>query len=604
MLVFALAHLAAIALLALISYVLGRRLTYRFPYSSTLEAVSFSAGLGLGVIGLLTTLLAAAGLLQTVPALIAVLLLQLACWQVWRDLARGVLSAPRRWAIAAGVSALLIAALAPYWLLALYPPSAFDATMFHLAAARIYADNHALVFAQYLRFPLFPQTNEMLFALALLLADDITAQLIQFLMVVLTAVALCAWGQRAFSLQAGLWAAGLWLSNPMVVLLGGIALVDAGLALFGCLGVYAFFTWARSRQTTWLVLAGVFGGLAASTKHTALIVVGMLGLVTIYFAIRDRRWTYPLIFGTLALGIPAFWYVRSLYYSGNPVEPLLPQIFGYSLWNESDWHVQMSDWLRRGTGKDLGSLFLLPWHLATRQQLFGSDPPLNTVVYFALPLSLYWAIRSAYIRWLLALVAAFYLIWFYNAQIQRYLMVILPAFMLLTATSFDRTLLWATSLLRRPPVRALVTTLGLLLAIAPGWLYAAGRIVTTGPIPTTRAERDAYLARKLPSYPAHQWLNAQRGSDYRLYGLYDEDMDYYTHGTYIGNTLGIGRFADIVDSLDTGQDLYNALARFNVDYFLVNTARKEITLPEDEFFRSHFRLVYQVPETGLYEVVK
>lgn len=361
LLVFVLTHLATIGLLALGSYVLGRRLTYGVPYSSTLEAISFSTGLGLGVIGCMVTLLAVAGLLYPLTALLALLLLQLACWRVWRDLARQALSNRHRWAIALGASAAMIVALAPAWLLPLYPLTAFDATMFHLAAAHIYVEHHALVFAEYLRFPLFPQTNELLFALALLLHDDVTAQLIQFLMVIVTAVALCAWGQRAFSLRTGLWAAALWLSNPLVLWLGGSALIDPGLAMFGCLAMYAFFTWASGKQTYWLVLAGVFSGLAAATKHTALIVIAMFALVTVYFAIRDRRWTYPAIYVALAIAIPAFWYVRSLYYSGNPVEPLLPQIFGYGLWNEGDWHIQTVDWIRRGTGKDLGSLVLLPW---------------------------------------------------------------------------------------------------------------------------------------------------------------------------------------------------------------------------------------------------
>lgn len=62
LLVFASTHLAAIALLALGSYVPGRRLTYSLPYSSTLEAISFSTGLGLGVVGCLVSLLAVVGL--------------------------------------------------------------------------------------------------------------------------------------------------------------------------------------------------------------------------------------------------------------------------------------------------------------------------------------------------------------------------------------------------------------------------------------------------------------------------------------------------------------------------------------------------------------
>ncbi len=84
----------------------------------------------------------------------------------------------------------------------------------------------------------------------------------------------------------------------------------------------------------------------------------------------------------------------------------------------------------------------------------------------------------------------------------------------------------------------------------------------------------------------------------------DEDMAYYTNGTHIGNTLGVGRFADVIDRTDTGQSLYDALAPFNVDYFLVTSHRKAIDMPDDDAFRSHFRLVYQTREAQVFEVIK
>ena len=182
-------------------------------------------------------------------------------------------------------------------------------------------------------------------------------------------------------------------------------------------------------------------------------------------------------------------------------------------------------------------------------------------------------------------------------------MAVLPALMLLTAASLDYTVRWL-PFLRRRPLPAIVTMLGVVLAIAPGWIYAANRVTTKGPIPTTQGERDTYLARSLPAYRAHQWLNEQRGHDYRLYGLMDEDMAYFTDGTHIGNTLGVGRFSDILDRTGTGQDLYDALAVFNVDYFLVTSHRKQIELPDDPFFRSHFKLVHQVDEAQIFEVIK
>ena len=68
------------------------------------------------------------------------------------------------------------------WQIPLYPPTAFDATVYHLPLAKLYAREHQLVYGEYFRVPVFPQNMEMLFTLALLLYDDIFAQLIETLM--------------------------------------------------------------------------------------------------------------------------------------------------------------------------------------------------------------------------------------------------------------------------------------------------------------------------------------------------------------------------------------------------------------------------------------
>src|SRR5262249_19145906 len=140
----------------------------------------------------------------------------------------------------------LIAVSIPILSLPLFPPTQWDATSYHLAAAKIFARSHAVVFTPYLRYPTFPQTNEMLFTLMLLLYDDISAQLVEFLLMLLVAIGLFAWGRRKFSSRAGLWGAVLWLANPLVIWLGSTAYVDIGLAAFTFFGVYAFFNWRES----------------------------------------------------------------------------------------------------------------------------------------------------------------------------------------------------------------------------------------------------------------------------------------------------------------------------------------------------------------------
>jgi hypothetical protein len=190
---FFLSHYALLAVLALFAFLIGWRITNRVPYRSFSEAFVFSTALGLGVIACLIFALGLAGAL-TPAALLVVFVF--AC--VVARPHRGELQWAahflksigwRRWVLCA--AALIL--LKPVFLLPLYPPTQPDAVSFHLTLARLYATGHAIEPATFLRYPVFPQLNEMLFTVMLLLQDDVAAQLVQFLMMWLTAIALYAW---------------------------------------------------------------------------------------------------------------------------------------------------------------------------------------------------------------------------------------------------------------------------------------------------------------------------------------------------------------------------------------------------------------------------
>src|SRR6185436_4057821 len=108
----------------------------------------------------------------------------------------------------------------PVLALPLYPPRAFDSTMYFLTSAKVYVQSHQLVVTPFLRLPVLPQLNEMLFTLALLLYDDIAAQVIQLLLLATLTAALIAFGRRNFSKQTGWWSAAILLGNPLVLWVG------------------------------------------------------------------------------------------------------------------------------------------------------------------------------------------------------------------------------------------------------------------------------------------------------------------------------------------------------------------------------------------------
>jgi len=574
-LIFGLSHYLAIGLFALACYIFGRRLLLKLKFNSIWEEISFSMALGMGVIGYLVFFLGLLGILFPSVVLLVFLVCLLSCYPVWVAWLRSLTILwgqfrtlrSKSLALILVVALLTFVTLLPVLLLPLYPPTGWDATMYHLPYAKIYLQNHQIVMTPYLRYPVFPQINEMLFTL-MLLYDDIAAQLTQFFMMVIVAVALYAWGHRAFSSRVGLWAAALWLANPLVIWLGVSAYIDIGLTLFVTLGAYALFNWMSSKELSWLVLAGIFSGLAAASKYPALFFLAAFGLITLYISVRERRWTYPVLFGIIAVCSAATWYLRNTYYTGNPVFPFFGQIFGYGLWSPKDLTHLLGDMKSNGTGQTLSSLLFLPWNLTFNSSLFGAEAPLSPIYFITLPILLFFGVQNIYLRGLLTLSIAYTLFWFFSVQVGRFLVPILPILSLATAGSLGRLLL-RLPFLHKWTSHALITALGFVLLISGGWIYAGVAVGRLGRVPVTQRERDSYLAKRLPAYSAYKFLNDLKGRDYKLYALFNERIAYFADGTVMGDHFGPARYSRITSKLTDSQGLYWELRTMGTNYFLV-----------------------------------
>jgi 4-amino-4-deoxy-L-arabinose transferase-like glycosyltransferase len=238
----------------------------------------------------------------------------------------------------------------------------------------------------------------MLFSLMLLLYDDISAQFVQFLMMWVVAIALYAWGQRAFRREVGLWSGVLWLSNPLVLWLGASAYIDLGLTMFVVLAAYSFFNWYQSRSASWLVLSALFFGFAAGSKYLALFPLAVFGLFLLYWAAKERRFREVIAFTIIVAAVASPWYIRNLYYTGNPVWPYFGPKFGYGIWSAEDLKGQLQEQTSYGAGKTLIALIMLPWNVVFHGALFHADLSISPAYSLALPLYVIGAWRNKYLR--------------------------------------------------------------------------------------------------------------------------------------------------------------------------------------------------------------
>lgn len=598
---FALSHYAALAGLALLSYGLGRRITGRCEYASFAAQVAASTGLGLGALALILFILGMAGALHATVVGVTLALIAAGCAGVWKALWTKVLGTPRRVRLQLLLSAAaVVLLLLPLLVLPLYPPTAFDATMYHLPYAKHYVESHAVRPVLSARYPVFPQVNEMLFTLALLVFDDVLAQMIQVLMMVLICLALYAWGSTRYSREAGLLAAGLWLANPLALRVAGYAYVDIGITLFATLGACALFGGLSKHRLHGIVLAGAFAGLAAGSKYSGLFFVAALGVSVLWLAVKERNTRYVVGFATAALATGAPWYLYNAYHSGNPIFPFLAGLFPNRYWSTADTDLFHSTISTYGTGRSFGALIRLPWSVP-----FGDFPEkgqISPIFFAALPaLWLYAAFRT-HTRALVLLSTAYIVFWFATAPVMRYVLAILPVMSVAIAVMLDGTLLK----LIRPSVKwRIVVAGGLALVFAfAGLRPTAAAVHDAGVPPSTREARNRYLERHITSFRTLQFLNDLKHSGYTLYAMHGEDMRYFADGRVMGDWFGPARFSLIQSKFGDGQALYTELRQLKADYFLVRLDRVTAPLPDDEFFRSHFKFVYAEPSIQLFELTE
>jgi 4-amino-4-deoxy-L-arabinose transferase-like glycosyltransferase len=672
---FLLVHAFAFAALAVTAYVagsallLGARLAPRAGGFSVagvaapgdgVERAAMALPLGFLAVGQVGLLLGLLGWLRPAPAAAALVAVHALAWRGWRLLAGQARSAWRRArkamrakrSGAALAAAALALAATPYALLSLYPPTAFDATLYHLLYARQFAATGGLPFLRNLRYPIFPQLQEVASALVMLFADDVAAQGVTLLATFGTALLLLAWGSRGAGPQrlAGGLAAAAFLGCPIVAALAGTAYVEPAMVWFGTAALYAFWRWRHDQAAAgaqgaggaeaggargahlgqrWLVLAGVFAGGAAAVKYLGLAFVAAVagGAAALPAGrgglfVRCRR---LLLAGAAAAAFIAPWYLRIAAATGNPLFPYFPDVFGNSPWVAHEFPGLAG--LQAGAGRVLTALVRLPWDMVVARQRLGGHPPYSPFFLLLLPLLVVVAWRRRRVRWLLLLAAGYAVLVLALLPEARYLLPLAPLLALAvgeTAASAGRACTGVAGALGstggrgqpgapgglgnprdpgdpgnpgdnrrhggRRPAR-LVAVMGLLLFL-PGWLYAGYRVVRFGPLPVTAGAREGFLRRELPVYPAIRFLNRAAARPYTVYALHAENMAYFAAGDFLGDWSGPAAFGAVVPADGDPARLVRNLRRLGAGYLLLVTGKTSPVDAGGPAFQRLFRRVY------------
>lgn len=380
---------------------LGRRVAGGLlAEEAPLTRLALASGLGLGLLSLLTLGLGAVGLLRAGVAWGLVLVLGALLRRDLRasltDLRAGLpLAWPgggfHRW-----LAVYVIASLTLTFLMALAPPTGWDALVYHLTGPHLFMEAGRVTHPIDLPYLGFPQLGEMQFTLGILLVGDGPAPLLHFGYGLLGVIVTAALARCIFGGEVVWPTAALLLSAPSLLWLMSRAYVEATLLFYVTAALYAFIRWreldaqgkanagvsnskiaqrgltdprsrpgslslsrtkSRPRGFAWLWLAGAFCGFSAGVKYTAVAVPVALGLSLLWTSRRDGpRVAIGRLAGlavvTVAVTLP--WLLENWLTTGNP---LYPFFFSGLYWDE--WRAWWYE--RPGTGLATTA----PWRLLT-----------------------------------------------------------------------------------------------------------------------------------------------------------------------------------------------------------------------------------------------
>ena len=366
-------------------------------------------------------------------------------------------------------------------------------------------------------------------------------------------------GDGGHETRAGWLAAALFLGSPLVVHLATITYVDAALTLFVAAGFYAL---DRERYA----LAGLFLGTACSVKYLGGYFAIAALIIVIARSADRRRSIAAFTIACAAAALPTTAWIALT--THNPVFPF----FGTSL-----WALPLSPAIALSE-RVIGILRTI-WDVTFARDRMNFQPPMTPLLIALVFVVIAAAIRDARARWVVLLSAGYLVLFSFLPHDSRYLVPLLPLLSIVAAI---------TVVTRWPKA----TTLLALLAVAPGIAYAGYRIAIMGIPPVRSWQRNEWLARHVPAYPA-----LLRAGNERIYVCGGEQLKDYAGGELLGDFAGPFSYERILAGADGTAAIAQRLRGINARYFLV--VKRACAPPHDN---GGMQLIYEDSAAQLWRV--
>lgn len=462
-----------------------------------------------------------------------------------------------------------------YLIRVLQPGTGWDGAMYHLPYARFWAEQGGLIVNEWLRYPLFAQNMHLLYAASLVFDNEVLPKVFHGFSIALTTMLTYYFARLYMNARVAVIAVVLLL---IATAWGwSYVYVDMGLMLFWSAAFFALALRYQYGDWRFSYLAALFAGIAIGIKYQGLFYLPIFAILA--FFIEQRISVFLKSFVIFIL-IGGYWYIRNFLLSGDPINPIGGEIFGFSYWDPGDLLLQFDDFDGRRE--------LPPWYLS-----------------LAIGAIFFWRSSTPIQKVLIVSTFGCFVVWASVAQYMRYFVSIYPMLALLSAFFLERLLgrlgvtYWIMNVFKSRSIliRKTIISSFLIVALSYGLINSqkeVERITTNGNF----HERGGTGTTLLRS------INFQ--SDGGLYQLGFENEIYYLYSLtdkVRGDHFGPGRYRDIKQVANDAPALVKHLKRLGVNSLLINVGRPEFAnWPWDPNLLKYFDLVTKSDQAILYKI--
>lgn len=419
--------------------VLGQARGLRGELSES-EGWLLSFALGAALLSSVVFVLCAAGLIYDASVWIVGVGVALAWarWGRWTWEPRSEESSPedRSWLWLLGAPAAIYGAL--YAVHTLSPEVAYDAVGYHLGLVQRYYRNHGFVAIPTNMYAQLSQGAEMLYLFAYSLGRESAAKLVHFSFLVSGTGLLIAISRRYRAGLAGVFAAVIYFTCPVVIPDAASTYNDCALAFYMLAVFSTAGIWWHLRDGQLLWLLGALIGFCFAVKFTGVVALAAAAAVAIGIATHTRS-TRAVIRGVAVIGVAAAiiglpWLAKNAAFVGNPLAPFFNDWFPnphFTVEFETEYREAMRTYAPQGQGR-LEQLLSAPLDLVRGERYKGSIG----WIFLLAPLSLL-AWRKPLARAALAAALVCALPWLSNAG-ARFLLPSLPFVALAMGLALER----------------------------------------------------------------------------------------------------------------------------------------------------------------------